>query len=90
MSEIIQSRRGFITGLIAFVAAPAIVRVSSIMPVKAMEPSLLPPGMYTFTLKALENYNETDARFTCKLWQHAQNYGMGTDKFQQIIRAQGL
>lgn len=27
------SRRGFITGLIGFVAAPAIVRASSIMPV---------------------------------------------------------
>lgn len=31
------SRRAFITGLVSFVAAPAIVRVSSIMPVKAME-----------------------------------------------------
>jgi hypothetical protein len=30
------SRRGLITGLVALVAAPAIVRVSSIMPVKAM------------------------------------------------------
>ena len=29
-------RRGFITGLISFVAAPAIVRYSNIMPVKAM------------------------------------------------------
>lgn len=28
------SRRGFITGLVSFVAAPAIVRVSSLMPVK--------------------------------------------------------
>jgi hypothetical protein len=29
-------RRGFITGLVSFVAAPAIVRVRSIMPVKVM------------------------------------------------------
>lgn len=29
------TRRSFITGLVSFVAAPAIVRVSSIMPVKA-------------------------------------------------------
>lgn len=32
-----QSRRGFITGLISFVAAPAIVRAGSLMPVKVME-----------------------------------------------------
>lgn len=32
-----QSRRGFITGLISFAAtAPAIVRATSLMPVKAM------------------------------------------------------
>lgn len=30
------TRRDFITGLISFVAAPAIVRVTSIMPVKSM------------------------------------------------------
>jgi hypothetical protein len=32
------SRRSLITGLVSFVAAPAIVRVSSIMPVKAWAP----------------------------------------------------
>ena len=31
------SRRGFITGLISFVAAPAIVRASSIMPVRSIK-----------------------------------------------------
>lgn len=30
----ITSRRSFITGLVSFVAAPAIVRASSLMPVK--------------------------------------------------------
>jgi hypothetical protein len=30
------SRRGLITGLISFVAAPAIVRASSLMPVRAI------------------------------------------------------
>lgn len=30
------NRRSFITGLISFVAAPAIVRVTSIMPIKAI------------------------------------------------------
>jgi hypothetical protein len=29
-----MNRRGFITGLISFVAAPAIVRASSLMPIK--------------------------------------------------------
>lgn len=37
MATIIRpSRRGFITGLASLVAAPAIVRVSSLMPVKAL------------------------------------------------------
>jgi hypothetical protein len=31
------SRRSLITGLVSFVAAPAIVRVANIMPVKSME-----------------------------------------------------
>ena len=35
MSNIIQpSRRGFITGLISFVAAPAVIRTIDLMPVK--------------------------------------------------------
>lgn len=37
----IQSRRGFITGLVALVAAPAVVRVASLMPVSA--PKLVTP-----------------------------------------------
>lgn len=31
------SRRGLITGLVSFVAAPAIVRAASLMPVKAFD-----------------------------------------------------
>lgn len=38
------TRRGLITGLISFVAAPAIVRATSIMPVKAMT-DVLPLGL---------------------------------------------
>lgn len=34
------SRRSLITGLISFVVAPAIVKVSNLMPVKVMQPSL--------------------------------------------------
>jgi hypothetical protein len=35
------SRRGLITGLASLVAAPAIVRASSLMPVKAWAPEVL-------------------------------------------------
>lgn len=34
------SRRSLITGLVSFVAAPATVRVSSLMPVKAYDPEI--------------------------------------------------
>lgn len=37
------SRRSLITGLASFLAAPAIVRASSLMPVKAFENPWLPP-----------------------------------------------
>lgn len=33
-----STRRGLITGLITFAAAPAIVRASSLMPIKAISP----------------------------------------------------
>jgi len=36
MNGIITSRRSFITGLVSFMAAPAIVRLGSLMPVKQM------------------------------------------------------
>lgn len=36
MPEIIASRRGFLVGLAALIAAPAIVRVTSIMPVRSI------------------------------------------------------
>lgn len=44
------NRRGLITGLVSFVAAPAIVRAASLMPVKAITLDELPlygfsPGM---------------------------------------------
>lgn len=51
---IATSRRGFITGLIAFAAAPAIVRAESLMPVKALpfaEPSALARAMQQYIEK---------------------------------------
>jgi hypothetical protein len=41
------SRRSLITGLASLVAAPAIVRVSSLMPVKAWADTMLYPGGVT-------------------------------------------
>ena len=44
---IVSSRRGFLTRLISFVAAPAIVRASSLMPVKALSAGKIPQGAFT-------------------------------------------
>ena len=50
MTEIIQSRRGFIAGLGAlFIAAPAIVRATSIMPVKGYQSDFI--GRQDFEFK---------------------------------------
>ena len=38
------TRRALLTGLISFVAAPAIVRASSLMPVKIIEPEIIQIG----------------------------------------------
>lgn len=43
MENLIHSRRRFLTGVITLLAAPAIVRASSLMPVKSwVEPAALP------------------------------------------------
>lgn len=84
MAELITTRRAFITGLVSFIAAPAIVRVSSIMPVKAIEPFILPPEMYDGAIQIIA-YNKMDARFVWKIWRHAENYGMSIEKIQQVL-----
>jgi hypothetical protein len=40
-----QTRRGLITGLISFVAAPAIVRASSLMPISVLPATWSVTGM---------------------------------------------
>jgi hypothetical protein len=37
----ISTRRAFLTGLVSLVASPAIVRASSLMPVKIIEPEII-------------------------------------------------
>lgn len=44
----VPSRRGLITGLISLVAAPAIVRAESIMPIKVWKPASAAPGLYIY------------------------------------------
>ena len=46
------NRRGLITGLIAFAAAPAIVRASSLMPVKVIKPTITIQEYADYILKA--------------------------------------
>lgn len=48
----IIGRRGFITGLISLAAAPAIVRASSLMPVKQMSPALVSFEQYEKAMNA--------------------------------------
>lgn len=41
MTDLILPRRKFLTGLFGFVAAPAVVKASSLMPVKVMPPQVV-------------------------------------------------
>ena len=41
MTNLILPRRKFLTGLMGLVAAPAVVKASSLMPVKSMPPELV-------------------------------------------------
>lgn len=52
------ARRSFITGLISLVAAPAIVRAGSLMPVKVMlEPVYgIGPAMHALNMMDIESY----------------------------------
>src|SRR5215472_6535189 len=54
-SGAVINRRGFLSGLVGVLAAPAIVRVASIMPVKALPPELVDfdyGGLVAITRKA--------------------------------------
>lgn len=55
-----MERRSFLTGLISFVAAPAIVRVSSLMPVKTMIEE--PYGSFRDLIEAQRAYNDFRAK----------------------------
>ena len=48
------NRRGLITGLISFVAAPAIVKATSIMPIKSEKIWMPSPGGYVVDIESME------------------------------------
>lgn len=53
----ILSRRGLITGLVALVAAPAIVRASSLMPVSSIAHDLHRQALCYANLEVLEHFS---------------------------------
>jgi hypothetical protein len=64
----LTTRRGLITGLAAFLAAPAIVRISSLMPVKAFAtaeevfwsaPLQLPPSALQYRQEFIRVFEES-------------------------------
>lgn len=56
MTQPALSRRGLILGLGAVIAAPAIVRASSLMAIKPIRvPVPLPPGNYNFIVQGIYN-----------------------------------
>ena len=75
MTLIAPSRRGFLAGMLAFAAAPAIVRTSSLMPVKAaidkaaLNASLMDAlGPSWSTAGQFVAYSPRYYSFDCELW----------------------
>lgn len=67
------NRRGLITGLISLAAAPAIVRVSSIMPVKVIKPEI---SMYELTQIILK----ANEKVILGMLEHSIMYGTSIGK----------
>jgi hypothetical protein len=79
------ARRSFITGLIALVAAPAIVRASSIMPVRSyIEP--------VTAADLAELMARLDDRAECFDGEYAERYGTPghVDVMRSVIRRGGM
>jgi hypothetical protein len=81
MSEtefILSSRRGFLGGLLALVAAPAIVRASSLMPVKVLPPKEVLDGLFVDEVYPVtENTLLTVRQITreaIRLWKNSNLY----------------
>lgn len=72
-------RRGFITGLVALVAAPAIVRAGSLMPVKIMIEPVYGVGP---VMRAIDGWSETT------LYEISETVIYGFQFKEQTIRYQ--
>jgi hypothetical protein len=83
-----QSRRGFITGLISLVAAPAIVRAGSLMPVKAMDIERLPDFFLNGTPIYADLVDVTRKAFVPRLFIQLQVYE--ENPFLQALRYGGI
>lgn len=80
MTLLLPSRRGFLAGLAALCATPAIVRAASLMPLRG---SVLLPS-------PLQLYNEGDATLTTALTAHESlNYTYWVSEFGFICRMTG-
>ena len=73
------NRRRFILAGACLLAAPAIVRATSIMPVRADGLDL---GSLVDTPKLLRTPTAQEMRHWLKAAKHAENYGMGKAKLQ--------
>src|SRR4051812_3420387 len=70
------SRRGFITGLVSFIAAPAIVRAGSLMPVKAvLDDAMIARAMRDYIEKIINPASIAAI-------QDAMVFGIGTLEFK--------
>jgi hypothetical protein len=71
------SRRSLITGLISFVAAPAIVRASNLMPVKVMEPEFF---------KSFDDWVKSNGWSTEPVFSGAWDWASVVDANEKIIK----
>lgn len=69
----LTSRRSLITGLVSFIAAPAIVRAGSLMPVKVMKPLLI------YDNRVIRHYTDIEAI-------RGQNFLLLAQDWREVIR----
>jgi hypothetical protein len=68
------SRRGLLTGLGALIAAPAIVRAASIMPVRAAPLLIIPPPVAPYNGKYLVYWHSSDWRDLTSTMEEAEEH----------------
>ena len=93
MTDLILPRRKFLTGLMGLVAAPAVVKATSLMPVK----SFVEPQLYTFPNKVWvpRSSGVNLAQIREILMPGAQQmfddlYGKRSDQWENVFASRGL